>query len=519
MEENKALPVAAEAVLQSDLEASTHSHPSERPDLEKLGRRRPAVFRNAWVEIGFCVGVLGSMVACEFLVSGFNVLLPIIINDLDIDPSNRTWPSSILTLIVGSFLLPFGRLADMYGGYIIYMVGLVWMLIWSLIGGFARTYAMVLATRALQGLGAAAVLTAGMNLLGNTYRPGPRKNVVFSLYGGCAPAGFFTGIFFAGLSGQFFYWGWYFWIDSIIIAIITAVSLLCVPRDKPTSESTMDWLGCVLVIPGLTMVTYAITDSAHVNGGWKAPQILAPFVVGIVFLGAFVYYEGWVAKDPLIPPTMLAPKHTKSLFLCLFLSYGLFGIYLFYASFYIETVLGIKPLLAAAWFVPMIVGGILIGFLGGFVLHRLSGTALLLLSTCSFLVSVSLFAFMPENPNYWAWVFPAMICTTLGIDVMFNTSTVFITTSIPKAHQGVAGAFINVLVFSSMSFFLGLADTAVASKADLGLQQAFKVAFYFAMGLGGLSILLVVFRVRIGKAVSDLTFDEKAERTARSTPK
>ncbi|KAI1383321.1 membrane transporter [Hypoxylon trugodes] len=481
-------------------------------DTEKLGRSRPDVFANGWMEIGFCVSVLGSMMMAEFLISGFSVLLPVLIEDTGIDPNQRTWPVTVFSLVTGSLLLPFGRLTDMFGGFSIYFGGIAWLMVWALIGGFSRTLPMVLATRALQGVGAAAFLPAGTTLLGTTYRPGPRKNTVFSLYGGCAPLGFFSGIIIAGVAGEFLYWGWFFWIASILLAALCTITYFCVPRELKRGDwSSMDWWGCLTSVSSLSLLTYAITDASHVEGHWASPQIIVTFILGIIALVAFIYVEGWVAERPLLPPSLFAIKYIGPLFLALFFACGTFGIYLFYASFYIQTVLEIPPLIAAVWFAPMAAGGIIIALLGGLTLHRLPGTILFLVSGVGYVLCALLFALMPENPNYWAWVFPAMVCTTIGIDISFNVGSIFITTSVPKDQQGLAGACINGLVFLGISFFLGWADFAVASNSSDGLGQSYKVAFWFAVGCGAMVIILVLGFIRIGRAKSDLTVDEKAQ--------
>lgn len=86
-------------------------------------------------------------------------------------------------------LLPMGRLGDMYGGYLVYNAGLLWFFLWALIAGFSKNYMMLIFCRALQGLGPAAYLPGGVMLMGKIYRPGPRKNLVFALYGSFAPLG------------------------------------------------------------------------------------------------------------------------------------------------------------------------------------------------------------------------------------------------------------------------------------------------------------------------------------------
>lgn len=262
-----------------------------------------------------------------------NVLLPSLVRELHIPSESQTWPASIFTLVAGAFLLPFGRLCDMYGASAVFLTSIVWLSIWTLVGGFSHNLAMLLVTRAFQGLGSAANLPAGLALLSSVYRPGPRKNLVFSLYGGCAPFGFFAGILVAGLSGQVIHWGWFFWIVSMSLAATGFMSFFCIPRDMHALQGSMDWWGCASSIPGIFLLVYAITESSHVRGGWGSPQIIVTFVLGILFLVGFVYVENRRAMHPLLPASIFSPKHTVILFLYLFLVYGCFGIYLFYASF------------------------------------------------------------------------------------------------------------------------------------------------------------------------------------------
>src|SRR5450432_635709 len=138
-----------------------------------------------------------------------------VVQDLQISIST-IWPAVAYSLAVACFLLTFGCMSDMHGGYITYHSGLIWLFIWSLIGGFSQNELMLNISRVFQGLGTAALLPSGIMLLGNVYRPGPRKNLVFSIYGACAPLGLFLGILIAGLAGQLITWGWYFWIAAVL---------------------------------------------------------------------------------------------------------------------------------------------------------------------------------------------------------------------------------------------------------------------------------------------------------------
>ncbi|USP78351.1 major facilitator superfamily transporter [Curvularia clavata] len=485
-------------------------------DIENLGRERPPSFRSLLHEIGFCYALLGSMFISEYMVSGFAILLPSLSTALDIPSKAQTWPASVFSLVVGAFLLPVGRLADMFGGYLVFNVGIVWFLIWTIIGGFSQNYTMLIMCRALQGFGPAAFLPSGIMLLGSIYRPGPRKNLIFSLYGAFAPFGFFAGIFFAGVSTQYITWGWFFWISAIILATVAVPSYLCIPNqrkdaNRQASGVKMDWWGAMTVIPGLVLVVFALTDGSHAPQGWATPYIPVTFVIGWLFLGAFFYIETKVAEQPLLPGDLFHVKGMKPLALALFLQYGNFGIFIFYASFYIEEVAGVSTILTAVWFTPMCVGGLILATVGGMVLHLLPGRILLLISGVAYILSTLLFAIVPVEFNYWAYIFPAMICATLGVDITYNVSNIFITTSLPKARQGLAGSFINSLLFLGVTVYLSLADLAVSETEDKGKRESYKIAFWLATGLAAAGLVIMFLGVRIGKAKSELTIEEKEE--------
>jgi MFS family permease len=111
-----------------------------------------------------------SQVLIEYFVSGFTVLIPSVVKALDIPQEAVTWPASAFSLVISSFLLPFGRLADIYGGYPVYLTGNAWYCAWALITGFSQNEITLDVCRAFQGLGPAAFLLSGLMLLGSIYR-------------------------------------------------------------------------------------------------------------------------------------------------------------------------------------------------------------------------------------------------------------------------------------------------------------------------------------------------------------
>lgn len=264
------------------------------------------------------------------------VVLPPLMKPLDIPETAFTWPASVMTLTAGAFILPCGRLADMIGGYAVFHGGLIWFIVWTVATGFSNGFLMLTFLRGMQGIGAAAFLPAGVSLLGRTYRPGPRKNIVFALYGAITPLGFFAGVVIGGMSHMVLTWSWYFWIGAMLTTVCCIGSLLTSPRDYCEARKrgvVMDWWGFCTMVPGLILFIYAITDSRQAKGGWASPQVIVALLLGIAFLAAAVYVEGWKAEKPLVPPAIFKVKYMKRMLLTLFLIWGVFALYLLYACF------------------------------------------------------------------------------------------------------------------------------------------------------------------------------------------
>lgn len=487
-----------------------------RARIERLGRQRPAVFTSLWSEVAFVFSISMSQLLTDFFVSGFTVLLPTLIRELNIPQATSVWPATAFSLVIASTLLVFGRLGDMFGGYPIFMGGLAWLLLWSIVAGFSVNPIMLNICRALQGFGPAASLPTGVMLMGSLYRPGPRKNLVFAIYGTSAVFGFFGGIVVAGVVGQFMQWGFFFWIGAILTAVTLTTSYFSVPRtalQKNGSGTTMDYPGAVTIICGLALTVFAITQSAHASSGWRTPYIPVCFTVGILLLCAAAYIETYVAPQPLLPASIFATPALKPLLLALFFLYGTWGIFSVYGTLYFQNIMGATPLQVVAWYVPLGVAGLLLSVLEGFILHIVPGRIILIASGLGALGSQLLLALIPiTGGDYWAWIFPATILSTIGIDLSTIYMTVFITTALPKSQQGLAGGLINSVLHLGVGVILGLTDIIQSrTSEEQGLGKSYKNTFWFGVVAGGVSLVLMAVWGRLPAAKSDMTADEKEE--------
>lgn len=274
----------------------------------------------------------------------------------------------------------------------------------------------------------------------------------------------------------------------------------------------MDWPGAVLIVSGLILVTFAIIDSSHAPQQWRTPYIIATFIIGILLLLISIYVEGWLVSEPLLPSSIFKVPRMPALMIALFLTYGSLGIFLLYATFYMETVMSATPLQVVAWYVPMALGGCLISTFGGFVLHLLPGTLLIIIAGTSWIIAPLLFAIAPEGASYWRYIFSSMVCATVGIDITFNITNIFITTSLPRSQQGLAGAVIMLLLNLGIAVFLGFADVVnTYTVGNLGVRRSYHAVFWFEVACAAVALGILVGFVKIEKAESDYTVEERVE--------
>ncbi|KAJ8115991.1 hypothetical protein OPT61_g2485 [Boeremia exigua] len=485
--------------------------------IKRLGSERPPAFSSTWHEAAFVYSIVMSQFMAEYFVSGFTLILPTLIRELEIPQAAAVWPASAFSLAIASTLLIFGRLGDMWAGYPVYLGGLTWLLLWSIIAGFSINPIMLDVCRALQGLGAAAALPTGIMLMGSQYRPGPRKNLVFAIYGTSGVLGFFGGILLAGVVGQFLHWGFYFWIGAMLTGTVLVTSVFSIPhppilRIRAIGVS-MDYLGAISIASGLTLTVFSITQSAHAPQGWQTPYIPVCFALGIVSLLFAAYIETSVSPQPLLPPSIVMIPSMTPLLLSILILYGCWGIFSVYGTLFFQNIWSISPLQIAVWYIPLGVAGIILSVIEGFILHLVPGRILLIIGALGAVVSQLLLALVPlEGWNYWAWIFPATVCSTIGIDLPTILMTVFITTKLPKAQQGLAGGLLNSVLQLGVALTLGITDIIqVATVGKDGLASSYKYTFWFGVSAAAVSVLLVTFWGDVPKATSDLTADERLE--------
>jgi MFS family permease len=294
-------------------------------------------FKSFWTEIIFVISISVSRSLCGYSFIGFPALLPTLVDTFHLEGTSSTWLASVFPLVLSAFLIPFRRLADRFGVLSVFHLGLAWTLIWTLLAGTSTNHSMLIACRAMQGLGGAAHFLSGATILSGIYSPGSRRDGVYFMYESMELLGSFLGVLVAGLVSHYLSWRWYFWVAAILALQALVGSLFTAPESVKSfgkrAKISMDWLGCFTTASALILNVTWITEFPHAPQGWRTPYLLAIEVLSLVTLGLAVYVEGWIAEKPLLPLKILETSGVGLLLVGLFFGYGAMGLYVLYAIF------------------------------------------------------------------------------------------------------------------------------------------------------------------------------------------
>ena len=341
------------------------------------------------------------------------------------DPSYLSWMPAAYSLTVGTFILPSGRLGDLFGHRKVFIIGYLWLAVWSVIAGVSVFSGQILfdMSRAFQGIGLALLMPNAIAILGRTYAPGRRKDMIFSIFGSTAPSGFVIGAAFSAIFGQLAWWPWAYFTTAIAAACLAILSFLLIPEIPviqtriQTCHATLslvkrlDLLGILTGVSGLILVNFAWNQGPLV--GWSTVYTYVLLIVGFVFIAAFFVVEAH-APCPLLPIKALS-RETGFVLGCIAVGWSAFGIWLYYIWQYMEVLRRQTPLLSTAYFTPIAISGLCAALTTGKLLSVIRPGWVMLISMTAFTAGTVVIATAPVGRIYWAGIFISCIIMPWGM--------------------------------------------------------------------------------------------------------
>src|ERR1700754_4916301 len=301
-----------------------------------------------------------------------NVALPTIQRDLHLSVSGLEWVVSSYLLVFAGLLLAGGRLADHYGRRRIFLIGLTIFTASSLASGLAGDAAVLIASRAVQGLGAALMVPTTLAIILATFNDARERNIAVGIWNAIAALALAVGPLIAGLISQHLHWGWIFFIN-VPVGVITAI--IALPAMDESRGGTAEGEARRLDMPGLVVsavmlfsLVYALIEGQ--DRGWTSLLIVGAFALSALAAAAFVLVESR-ASHPMVALSLFRNRVFSGGNTTMMLwAFGVFGIY-FFTAIYLQNILGFSPTRAGLAFVPMALAMALFSFLAGPVTARI----------------------------------------------------------------------------------------------------------------------------------------------------
>ncbi|WP_320669691.1 MFS transporter [Patulibacter defluvii] len=450
---------------------------------------------------------LALLATVQFIVvldaSIVNVALPSIDDALGLG-SNLSWVVNAYTLVFGGFLLLGGRLADLLGRRRLFMTGLILFAVASLVGGFAESSGVLIAARAVQGLGAALVSPAALSLVTTTFAEGAERNKALGVWGAVAGSGGAAGVLLGGMLTEWAGWEWVLWVNVPIAlgAAALAPRLLVESRDE-AEQRHFDIAGAVSVTAGLALLVYTLVDAN--DAGWGSTQTIGLGALALVLLAVFVVIERAQSR-PLVPFSIFANRTlTGANVIGLLTGMALFSMF-FFITLYMQRVLGEDALQTGLAYLPLSV--VIIGSAGaasalvtkvGFKPTIIAG----LLLTASGLLWFSQVSW--PGGSYAADVLGPSILAGAGLGLTFVPMTIAAVSGTEPHEAGLASGLINTSQQVGGALGLAILITIATSRTDdllgtggdpkvaatEGFQNAFLVGAGFAL-LGAVLALVLL---------------------------
>jgi len=442
-----------------------------------------------------------------------NVALPTIKNALDFKETDLQWVINAYTLTFGGLLMLGGRAADLLGRRRMFLAGLVLFSGASLVCGLSTSEGMLIAARAVQGVGAAIISPAALSILMTTFSEGAERNKALGIWGAIAGTGGAAGVLLGGVLTDQLNWSWIFYINVPVGALVIALGprYLRESRIETAGRRSFDLLGAVLVTGGLSLLVYALVQT--VDHSWTAPRTIAMFIGAAVLLAGFIFTEQR-AKSPLMPLRLFRNKSLAGANVVgLMLGASIFSMF-FLLTLYMQQVLGYSAMRTGIGYLLVASTIIVSAAASQALVTKIGVRTVLAVGMALTTAGLLYFSQVSVNGSYLTDLAPGFILAGVGLGFSFVPVTIAALVGVEMNDAGIASGIINTsqqiggalgtailstVAFTRVSDYL----TSHSPAPDLLLRadvDGFSIAFLVGAGLAALGLLATLTMVPRGVA-------------------
>jgi len=403
------------------------------------------------------------MIVLDVTIVG--VTLPSVRADLGFSEAALAWVINAYLITFGGFLLLGGRLGDLLGHRTLFLAGVAVFTAASAVCGLANSQGMLVAARAVQGIGGAVVSAVSLSLMMTLFTEPAERAKAMGIFGFVASGGGSLGVLLGGILTDLLNWHWVFLVNVPVGVLVVALTLVVIPGARAESGAPrIDVAGAVTVTASLVVAVYAIVNGNQ--AGWLTGRTLGLLAVSCALLVIFLAVEAR-ARWPLVPLRLFRRRNIAVSNVIGVLWAGAMFAWFFLTALYLQLVLGYRPLQVGLAFLPgnLIMGAVSIGLSARLVLRfgiRPPLSAGLLAAAAGLL----LLARAPVQGTFAADVLPGMILLGLGAGMAFNPVLLAAMGDAGPAEAGLTSGLVNTSFMMGGALGLAVLASLAASRTS-----------------------------------------------------
>jgi EmrB/QacA subfamily drug resistance transporter len=441
-----------------------------------------------WALYVLCAGVL--MIVLDTTI--VNVALPSIREDLQFSETSLVWVVNAYMLTFGGFLLLGGRLGDLFGHRRMFLLGLILFTAASVGCGLATSQVMLIAARAIQGLGGAVVTAVALSLIMSLFTENADRAKAMGIYGFVCSAGGSLGVLLGGFLTTTLNWHWIFLVNVPIGALTYLFCTRLLPHLPGTASGTkLDVAGATTVTASLMLAVYAIVNGHEI--GWTSTETLATLASAVALLIIFLIIESKV-RNPLMPLALFRLRNVATANVVGVLWAAAMFAWFFISALYLQLVLGYNAMQVGLSFLPanLIMAAFSLG-LSAKIVMRFGIRIPLCVGLLVAAAGLALFARAPLDGQFWVDVFPGMTLLGIGAGVAFNPLLLGAMSDVAPSESGLASGVVNTAFMMGGALGLAVLASFAAMRTDFMLEAgangttALNAGYQLAFVLGAIA--------------------------------
>jgi len=436
-------------------------------------------------------------------VSIVNVALPSIKTSLNVSDSSLQWVLIAYAITFGGFLLLGGRLADLLGRRRIFMIGVAIFSAASLACGLAGSIGVLVAARAVQGLGAALVSPATLSIITTTFEEGAERNKALGIWGAMGGSGAAAGVLFGGLLTNYLGWEWIFFVNVPVGVVVLLLTRTVVRESRIEGLHGFDVGGAITVTASLALLTYAVSKAPDV--GWATARTIGLLVASGILLLAFIAIERR-NRAPLVPFRIFRVKTLTGANVSGVLLGAVVYANFFLLTLYVQQVLGYSALKTGLTF--LVTAGAVIPVAGASqaLTTRIGPRPVLATGLALITGGMLFYTQIPVDGSFVSNLLVGYLLVGVGMAFAFIPMSIAALAGVEAREAGLASGLINtsqqvggalgVAIASTVAFTHATSLLKTGSSQPSAYTSGFALAFWVLAGISAAGVVAALVLVR-----------------------